>query len=314
MGDFGLADISLLLVGVLALITLGRGVASAFLAARGPTSVRLARRVGALRTTCATMSGLIIFAIAIALHNVNPTWEGVSFLVGPLGATAFGLAVFALMPPPTIEGTVRRRSAVLQRRDFRHYSSPRQLWLFIALFGVTSVAVLASGLTSKMAPDGRWLCTAVFPAQCAAGGPYLYPGWLFAAPALGLIAALLAALILAFRRIATAPSAAWPALDEVDSALRTEAVRLVFRIGNSALLLTLGLFLGAAGLPLLNAPVLDTGLSMIGASLAQMVGVALVVTSALAIVTGFLLAFASLLSTSAQPREALATVGELRAS
>ena len=304
MDGIGLAELSLYLVVALALVVVGGGLATGFLIPARPTALRRARRMSALRTTVATSSSLAVFAVAIALHIQNPLWEGVTFAMGPLVATTTGLAVFAALPPPTIEGAVRRRGAELEQRHVNRYSSPIQRWLMFALFSVVVGAVLALGFTSKTAPDGRSLCTAVFPSECTAGGPFLYPGWLFAAPALFLIATLLAAMMLALRRIIDAPAAAWRALVEVDTALRVGAVRLVFRIASTALVLTLGMFLGAAGIPLLNAGVLETGLSAEGDAIAGVVGFVLVATSAFALLSGLLLAFVAILSTVGRPHKA----------
>jgi len=249
-------------------------------------------------------SGLVVFAAAVVVQILNPYLEGVPFLIGPLAATATGLTVFATLPPPTLDGAVRRRIANLEPRRFKNYSSPAQRRMFVALSGVTVAVVLGSGLTSKSAADGRSLCTSLFPADCVAGGPYLYPGWLFAAPALILIAVLLASMVIALRRIIRAPGAAWSELTDADTALRVAAVQLVLRIGSTPLVLTAGLFLGFAGLPLLNAEVLVTGLSSNGDGIAHLTGFIMVVISAPVLLYGLVLAFVSIIGATVLPRAA----------
>lgn len=305
MENLGLAELSLFLVAALALVTLAGGLVAAFVIPARPAALVHARRMSVLRTTAATVSGLVVFASAVTVHILNPYLEGVPFVVGPLAATAAGLIVFAAMPPPTIDGAVRRRIANLEPRGVKNYSSPAQRRVFVTLLSVTVAVVLASGLTSKSAADGRSLCTSMFPADCVAGGPYLYPGWLFAAPALILITILVAAMVMALRRIITAPAAAWSELVDADTALRVAAVRLVLRIGSTPLVLTLGLFLGAAGLPFLNAEVLATGLTSNGDAIARVVGIVLVGTSALLLVDGLVLAFVSVVGATRLPHSAV---------
>ncbi|WP_130176915.1 hypothetical protein [Cryobacterium sp. SO1] len=288
----------------MAILTIAGGLVAAFLIPARPEALLYARRMSVLRTTTATVSGLIVFATAVIVHILNPLFEGVPFVVGPLAATAAGLGVFAAMPTPTIDGAVRRRGADLEQRRLNSYSSAGQRRMFVALFSVTVAVVLASGLTSKAGPDGRSLCTSLFPVECIGGGPYLYPGWLFAAPTLILIAALLATIVPALRRIITAPAAAWSELVDADTAIRVAAVRLVLRIASTPMVLTLGVFLGAAGLPLLNAEVLETGLNPNGEAIAHTFGIILVGTSAPVIACGLVLAFLSIVGATRLPRAA----------
>jgi hypothetical protein len=302
MGSFGIAELSLCFIAVLALLTITSGLIVAFVVPAQPAALLHARRLSILRTTAATASGLLVFAAAVILHILNPSMEGAPFVVGPLAATATGLAVFAAMPVPTIDGAVRRRGANLEPRRLKNYLSSGQFRVFGALAIVTVAMVLACGLTSKTTLDGRSLCTSIFTADCTAGGPYLYPGWLFAAPTLLLIVALLGAMVLALRRIITAPTAAWSELVDADTEIRVAAVRLVFRISSTPLVLSLGLFLGAAGLPLLNADVLETGLNPDGNALAHLLGIILVGTSAPVFVCGLALAFFSVVAAMRLPR------------
>ena len=302
MSDLGLAEFSLFLVAALVILVVGSGLVAALVGQKVPTAVRRAHRLRALRTSTSTLSGLLVFAFAVALHILNPSWQGVPFVVGPLAASAAGLAVFAVLPSPTIDGYVALRTAGLYQRRVRDYLSSVQRVSVLCLFALVAAFVLAAGLTSKASVEGLSLCAAVFPAACVSGGPTLYPGWTFAAPALLLIAALFAAMLLSLRRIATAPSAAWSHLTDRDAALREDAVRLVVRISVIALVLTLGMFLGAAGIPLMNAPALETGLGVDGDAGARLVGIVLVSVGAATIVAGLVLSFVTIISTAGLPR------------
>lgn len=297
MGSIGLADITLGMIGLLVIIALVCGVVATLMFRVEPEPLLRARRLSVLRATVSTVSALLVFAAAVLLHIFNPLLEGVPFALGPLAATATGLAVFAALPSPTIEGAVRRRIADVQPRRFGRYASKAQRTRFVVLLGSTVVVILAAGLASKASPDGRWLCTAVFTEECTPGGPYLFPGWLFAAPALLLVAALVGTVVLAVRRVLSAPTAAWAELTEADTALRSAAVRLVLRIASAPLLLTLGIFLGAAGLPLFNARGLDTGLSTVGDEVSHAVGIVLMVASLPMLLGGITLALVAIIGT-----------------
>ncbi len=300
--NLGLAEITLLIIGVLLVLALTLGILTRLVAPGRPLAVQRARSRSTLRSTAAVVCGLLAFALAIALHMLNPEWQGVPFVIGPLAAAAVGLTVFAALPAPTIEGAVRRRGAELEQRNVATFSTARQRIIVTSLFGVTVVTVLASGLTSRNATDGRSLCTAFFESVCTAGGPYLYPGWMFALPALTLIVALSAATVVTLHRIVSSPAAAWTELASEDRAQRTAAVRLVMRISSIALILTVGFFLGAAGIPLLNAEVLETGLSPSDDALARTVGLVLVSIGALSLLVGLALAIVTLVGLGRPPR------------
>lgn len=304
--ELGLAEIGLLAIAALAALALMSGIVTALFARRRPLAIKRARSRSAVRDTASTLSGLLAFAIAVALHVVNPNWQGVTFVVAPLFAATVALTVFAALPAPTIEGTVRLRGAELTQRRVGLFSSVRQRMFISLLFGVTATAVLASGLTSGSASDGRSLCFALYELPCTPGGPYLYPGWMFAVPALALTAALLAATFFAVRRVVSSPAAAWPELAHEDSSQRAGAVRLVLQTATVALVLTLGFFLGAAGIPLLNAEVLETGLSPRDDSIARSVGLVLVGSGATSLLYGCVLAIATLVVLSG--RQAIGSV------
>jgi hypothetical protein len=180
------------------------------------------------------------------------------------------------MPAPSIDGPMQRRVAIVTPRRLSDYSSPAQRSAFASIAVAAAGVALLCGVLSKPADDGRSLCPAVFADPCPAGGPYLFPGWLFAAPALMLIVLLALAVRRALRRVVDSPATAWPELSETDSALRRGAVRLVLRIANAALLLTIAMFLGIAAMPLLNAPVLDTGATPEAERIIGLIGTALV--------------------------------------
>jgi hypothetical protein len=257
----GLADLVLIVIGVVFVGSVG--VAASALSGSGgqPAPLARARRLSVWRALVTTSTALGVFAIAICLHIALPLLEGVPFVLGPLAASVAGLVAFTLMPAPSIDGAVRRRTADVAPRVLRDYSTPRQRVGFIVLACATTGVALVAGLLSKPAEDGRYICTTVFVATCPAGGPYLFPGWLFAVPALALTGLLAGAVALALRRILRAPAAAWAELGGTDRVLRRGAVRLTLRVAEAALALTTASFLLFAALPLLNARVLETGLS-----------------------------------------------------
>lgn len=166
-----------------------------------PQPLVRARRVGALRSAIAVSTALAIFAVPILIHIANPVLELVPFFLGPLAAAAAGLIAFTLMPAPTIDGTLRRRTSSVKPRTLSNYSSSGQGARFGVIVGITALAAVGAGLLSKSAPDGRSLYTALFPAECTAGGPYLFPGWLFALPVLVLTGVLVLACVQALRRV-----------------------------------------------------------------------------------------------------------------
>jgi hypothetical protein len=302
MAYIGLAELTLGLIGALFILTIMGGLVAAFLVPAHPEALLHARRMSVLRGTAAIVTALTVFGVAVLVHMMNPPFEAVPFVMGPLASTAAGLAVFAVMPAPTIDGAVRRRGASLVPRRIQDYTSAGQRRLFVSLLSAAIAVILACGLASKARDDGRWMCTALFPSDCTDGGPFIFPGWLFAAPVLLLIVALLGTMTLALRRIITAPGAAWSELINTDSELRTAAVRMVLRIGSAPIVLTLAIFLGAAGLPLFNAEVLDTGLTSNGSAVAHLAGTILLGASVLVFVYGFALAVLTVVDAVRLPR------------
>lgn len=288
--DVGFADLALMVIGVLVVVVGIAGALGLTRRAGEPESLWRARRVSVWRALVATGAGLGAMAVAIAVHILLPSLEAVPFMLGPLAAATVGLGAFALMPSPTIDGQVRRRVAGAVRRRLSDYSTRAQRARFVAMAVVATSVVLAAGIASKPAPDGRFICTAVFPADCSAGGPSLFPGWLFAVPALVLIAALIAATAFALRRMVDAPAAAWPALSDADAELRRNGVRMVMRIATTALMLTTALFLALAAIPLLNAEPIDTGLSADGAAVASVTGLYLIGAAAVGLAWSVVLA------------------------
>ena len=306
MQNIGIAEMSLGLVGLLFVLTVAfAGVAMA--GRRGqPQPLVRARRVSALRSAVAVLTALAVFAVAILVHIANPVLELVPFFLGPLAAAAAGLIAFTLMPAPTIDDALRRRSSSVKPRTLSNYSSSGQRTRFGVIVGTTVLAAVAAGLLSKAAPDGRSLCTALFPAECKAGGPYLFPGWMFALPVLVLTGVLVLATVQALRRVIDAPATAWAELSDADAALRRSGVRLVFRVASAPLALTLGLLLGMASLPLVNAPLLETGLDVNAAATLHTIGMVLFGAAAVALVYGLSLAFLAVIGAIKLPRTAFA--------
>ena len=302
MENLGLAELTLGLVGVL----FAGGIAVALIVIAGqrgePVPLARARRWSALRALVATSTALAVFAVAVIVHIRFPLLEAAPFILGPLAAATAGLLVFAVLPAPSIDGAVRRRTAGVEPRRLADYSSVVQRTTFLVTAAITVVVALTTGILSKAAPDGRFLCTSLFPAACTAGGPYLFPGWLFAAPALILIASLVVVVHFVLRRVVTAPATAWPELSAEDVALRRSGVRLVFRVAGASLALTAALFIGLAAFPLMNAPLLDTGLAPNPARYIGAAGMILLGVSAVAFCYGAVSAVLSVVGVFRSPR------------
>ncbi|MFC9336260.1 hypothetical protein [Arthrobacter sp. NPDC057009] len=201
--------------------------------------------------------------------------------VGPTAGAGIALLVFGVLPAVPIEGDVSRRTAVLVRRSVRELL-PGGLRVLTFGAGAGAVAAaLAGGLSSKAAVgDGRFLCTSLFIAACPPGGPYLYPGWHFSVPVMASLAVLAVGAAVAFRRVILLPAAAWRELADADRALRSNTAHVLAWVVAAPLLLTLGMFLGAAGVPLFNAAALDTGLSDASADAVSTAGLILILLGA----------------------------------
>lgn len=260
--------------------------------ARGPyaqeVSAALGRsqRAALVRTALSVLVTLIVFYAAVVVHIVFPVLQGVSFMVGPTLATAAGLTVFALFPAVPIEGKVSRQVASLEPRNPRSLTPRALRWTFAGSTLAAIAVIVACGSLSSAARDGRFACTALFDVPCEVGGPYLFPGWYFGVPTILAIVLLAASIVFAFRRLILVPSASWPELIEADRLLRTNAARLILYIGIAPMLLTTGMLLGAAGLPLLNAPGLDTGLTSGSAHALSILGFILLLLAAAVILVG----------------------------
>lgn len=268
----GFVEAALVALGVLGLALVIVSVPAMARRRGEPEAVQRARRASGRRVLASTGAALSVMAIGALVHIAAPTLEAVPFVVAPLAAASVGIAVFALMPAPTIDGAVQRRTAAGRRRELGDHLSSGQRAAFVATVALTASVVLAGGVLSKSATDGRSLCTALFPAECVAGGTTLFPGWLFAGPLLVLIAALLASTGLALRRIVDAPGATWEELATVDDELRRRGALTVLRVATTALGLTTALILGIGAAPLINARVLDTGLTDDGVAAATLAG------------------------------------------
>lgn len=304
VGNWGFAEITLVVIGVLVVASVVAGGVSLLTQRRQPPAVVRAHRVGVVRMVTSVAAALVAFAVAVLIHIANPRLESVPFLLGLLLAAAVGLGVFSVMPVPSIDGAMRRRTASVMPRRLSDYSTVRQRATFATIASMTALIALLSGLLSKPADDGRWICPVMFSDPCLAGGPFLFPGWLFAAPALPLIGLLVVAVRHALRRVVTSPATAWPELSETDTALRRGAVRLVLRVANASLLLTSTVFLGSAALPLMNAPVLETGMTPDSAQLAGIVGLVLLGVAGVVFLVGMVMAVLAATSLARLPRGA----------
>jgi hypothetical protein len=247
----------------------------------GSLSLRQARRNAIGRTATALLVAAGVFAIALLVQVSFPEWQGVPLFVGPTAGAGIALLVFGVLPAVPIEGDVSRRTAVLVRRSVRELL-PGGLRVLTFGAGAGAVAAaLAGGLSSKAAVgDGRFLCTSLFIAACPPGGPYLYPGWHFSVPVLASLAVLAVGAAVAFRRVILLPAAAWRELADADRALRSNTAHVLAWVVAAPLLLTLGMFLGAAGVPLFNAAALDTGLSDASADAVSTAGLILILLGA----------------------------------
>ncbi len=253
----------------------------------GRVALGRARRNLIGRTATALLVAAGVFAVALIVQMSFPEWQGVPVFVGPSTGAGIALLVFGALPAVPIDGDVSRRTALLVRRSVRELL-PRGLRVLIVCAGVGAIAaVLAGGLLSKTAAgDGRFLCTSLFTAACPPGGPYLHPGWHFAVPVLSSLAVLAVGAAAAFRRVVLLPTAAWPELAGADLVLRANTARVVAWVVAAPLLLTLGMFLGAGGVPLFNAGALDTGLSATSETSAAAVGLVLMLLGAGGLLAG----------------------------
>ena len=244
------------------------------------------QRAAFVQTTYSVLVTLVVFGAAVVTHMVFPLWQGVSFLVGPALGTAAGLTVFALFPAVPIEGDVDRYVASFERRNSRALASRTLRWTFVGSTVLAIAVIVACGSISRAAPDGRFVCTALFDVSCTVGGPYLFPGWYFGVPAIIAVVLLAASIVIALRRVTVSPGAAWPELVEADRVLRENAARLILCIGIAPLMLTTGMVLAAAGLPLFNAPVLVTGLTGGAAHALLVLGLVVMLAGAVAMLVG----------------------------
>ena len=250
-----------------------------------------------LRAATAVVIALVVFLALTVLTDQRPLLQGVLFAVAPALATGLGLLAFALTPGAAIEGEVEVRSAQLERRTPLSMVSTRRVRLIGAAMSSVSLLVVVCGLLSKVpAGDGRFICTSLFSAPCLAGGPYLFPGWYFGLPTLGALLALVAGGLLALWRIARVPVAAWAELRPDDHALRRNAGSMVSLVVLAAVLMTGALFLAGAGIPLLNAPVLTTGLSPSAAGFLSVIGTVATCLSAAVLVTGLVVSVVAVLA------------------
>jgi hypothetical protein len=250
-----------------------------------------------LRVATAVVIALVVFLALAVVTDQRPLLQGVLFAVAPALATGLGLLVFALVPGAVIEGEVAVRSAQLEPRTALSMLSARRARLVVVAGSVVGLVVILCGLLSKApADDGRLICTSLFIAPCLTGGPYLFPGWYFALPTLGALVILGTGGYLALWRVARVPVAAWPDLQAADHALRRNAGSMVSLVLLAAVLMTGALFLAGAGIPLLNAPVLTTGLTAEAAAVLSVVGVITACVGAAVLVAGLVAAVVAVLA------------------
>ncbi|TCL87364.1 hypothetical protein EDF31_10262 [Curtobacterium sp. PhB142] len=289
VGFAGVLVAALAVGGLAGWLRLRRSVSSE----RG-AAVVVAQRALLVRVVLSLVVGLAVFVVCAVAGTNARALQGVSFFVGPSAGAGVALLVFAAIPAVAIDGATAHRSASLQVRSARSALLPQQwrrLWWAV---GCAVGIVLVAGLGSAPAPDGRWLCTSVFPMQCPAGdGPYLFPGWYFGLPALLGIALLSAGVWASLWRIAVTPAAAWPDLDAADGALRQRAGQVVALVGTAAALLTAAVFLSAAGLPLMNALHLDSGLAGGAATVVVRLGMVVVLAGVVVAFAGIVTAVAA---------------------
>ena len=92
--------------------------------------------------------------------------------------------------------------------------------------------------------------------------------------------------VVALHRIADGAEPAWAELPGVYRELRINSARVVLLVSTTAFVLTTGMALGAAGTPLLNAAVLETGLTADDAGVLSAVGLAVMITGAALVTFG----------------------------
>lgn len=156
-----------------------------------------------------------------------PAALGLPLAVAPGLAGAAGLALYAATPPPKHPvGEDGTRAASLEPRRSWSFAPWRVLSLLAVLFGATFVLLLVTSVTSSPDEAGRYREVTFSDATfVSSSGPY--PGWFYALPLIATLVLLLAAALLAARRIAVTPSLPGAGLDRQDRSWRIASTRVV---------------------------------------------------------------------------------------
>lgn len=219
-----------------------------FDAANGSAAVSANRRVR-LRNVTAIAAAVIVACTvtAVALEvgrttvSEGPLDVMQLLLLTPILTAIVAVAFFAFVP--TFRETSDARSAELDRRTPLSFG-PRSVFMVPSAAAVLlAILVLAFGFLAD--PDGRSLTYFPNPWMGGGGGPF--PGFVYGLPLLIGIAVLATVVVIALRRIASAPRPSDPSLREADSTLRLLGIRVVTKAATSALVLTVAFLLIMAG-------------------------------------------------------------------
>ncbi|ALE06592.1 hypothetical protein AL755_15875 [Arthrobacter sp. ERGS1:01] len=209
----------------------------------------------------AQLPGMVsaIFAVILFIALLRPS-VAVAGRVGlPLALSAgacvtAGLLLFSALPPARPYATATASASTVPPTVPPAKSSLRRRWtlaLPLLVLAANLAVFVTAGLTSATDSQGGYRLLRLADAtRSAAASPY--PGWSYGVPLMLVMLALAASMLLALRRIATAPSLPDPRMAGLDRRWREISTRIVARLVTGALLAYLGGTAFMAGLAMVN--------------------------------------------------------------
>lgn len=208
----------------------------AHLPARIAPVVAAARR----RAVVAVAFAVVVFlAVAIAAVSL-PALLGWPLAFAPLVAAAAGMLLYAATPPrDVVVSAGAARTAPLSRRSWSTAISQTWMRAWIAIAIVFVAIVVFCGITASVDDQGRSRVIR-FASAVESSESSPYPGWFYGIPALSGLVLLVAATIIALRRISA--TAAFPHSEDADadSQWRRASASVVLKLGAGAVLFSLG--------------------------------------------------------------------------
>ncbi|TFB51982.1 hypothetical protein [Cryobacterium tagatosivorans] len=244
MLHFALLFPLVVVVAMIALAVARRGpfralhISSAAAASAEATNRRLRlRNVGAIAATvaCATLLTVAGLIGSITTERQEPLDALHLLLLTPILTAVTAVAFFAFLPAFPEESA--SRTADLTRRTPLTFG-PRSV--FVAPVAAAALLAFLIVLLGAVAdPDGRMLSYSPDVAKMGGGGG-TFPGLVYGIPLLVGMVLLAGVLIVALKRIASAPRPTDASLREADSTVRLLGIRVVTKTATSALLVTAG--------------------------------------------------------------------------